>query len=220
MIEIIPNWHPVFVHFTVALLTLAVGFHILCPFLPAGVLRQQFEILARWNLWLGTGFGIITAITGWFAFNSVTHDALSHVAMTDHRNWALATLIVFVILSVYSLWCIKRRSPPGLIFLGTLMLGGLMLVSTAWRGAEVVYQHGIGVMSLPQSESGEHDHASHDHAVPDNGHNAESLELQEAAGQQDESAQMHPATGEIQPETESRVPEETPENHDHANHVH
>jgi len=34
MIEIIPNWHPVFVHFTVALLSLAVGFHVICPLLP------------------------------------------------------------------------------------------------------------------------------------------------------------------------------------------
>ncbi|MEE8288415.1 MAG: hypothetical protein V3R25_03275 [Nitrosomonadaceae bacterium] len=47
MIEIIPNWHPVFVHFTVALLSLAVGFHVICPLLPDRIIKQQFNILAR-----------------------------------------------------------------------------------------------------------------------------------------------------------------------------
>ncbi len=61
MIEIIPNWHPIFVHFTIALLSLAVGFHVICPFLSDGTIKQHFTILARWNLWLGTGFGIVTA---------------------------------------------------------------------------------------------------------------------------------------------------------------
>ena len=220
MFEIIPNWHPVFVHFTVALLSLTVGFHILYPFLPEGRIKQQFEILARWDLWLGTGFGIITAIAGWFAYNSVVHNStLSHAAMTDHRNWALATLALFIVLSVYSLWRVRSRSQPGYIFLGTLLLAGMMLGSTAWRGAEVVYRHGIGVISLPQNESGEHDHASHDHSTPvDNDHNVDTTALQEDAGHQDEGSQIHSATDDIHHETESQMPEDTAENHDHESH--
>ena len=109
MIEIIPNWHPVFVHFTVALLSLAVGFHVICPLLPDGIIKQQFNILARWNLWLGTGFGIVTAIAGWFVYNSVIHEAPSHAAMTVHRNWALVTLTLFIVLAGWSLWCERAQ---------------------------------------------------------------------------------------------------------------
>ena len=165
MIDIIPNWHPVFVHFTIALLSLTVCFHLLGRFVPAGDLKKQFETLADWNLWLGTGFGIITAFAGWMAYNSVTHDAPSHAAMTDHRNWAWATLTLFIILSGYSLWRATSQSRPGAGFLGILLLAGLMLGGTAWRGAEVVFRHGIGVMSLPQSEAGGHDHAAHEHTA-------------------------------------------------------
>jgi uncharacterized membrane protein len=33
MLEIVPNWHPIFVHFTVALLTLAVILSMVTPFI-------------------------------------------------------------------------------------------------------------------------------------------------------------------------------------------
>jgi len=163
MIEIIPNWHPIFVHFTIALLSLAVGFHIICHFLSEGKLKQQFYILARWDLWLGTGFGIITAIAGWLAYNSVAHDAPSHEAMTDHRNWALVTIGLFIILAGWSLWSERQESMPSKLFLTGLLIGGVLLANTAWHGAENVYRYGLGVMSLPQAETGEdgHDHGAH-----------------------------------------------------------
>ncbi|MBF8270255.1 MAG: hypothetical protein HW386_1964 [Gammaproteobacteria bacterium] len=221
MIDIVPNWHPVFVHFTVALLSLTVCFHLLGRFMPAGSLKKQFETLADWNLWLGTGFGIITALAGWMAYNSVTHDAPSHVAMTDHRNWAWATLTLFMILSVYSLWCASNQSRGGAIFLGILLLAGLMLGSTAWRGAEVVYRHGIGVMSLPQPEAIGHDHASHDQSAPvDVDHDAKVPPSPEAADHHDHDMQMHQETDEMHEATGSQVPEDTAANHDHEDHVH
>lgn len=158
MPEIIPNWHPIFVHFTVALLSLAVGFHIICHFLSEEKLKQQFNILARWDLWLGTGFGIITAIAGWFAYNSVAHDAPSHVAMTDHRNWALVTVGLFIILAGWSLWSERQRRLPSKLFLAGLVIAGVLLASTAWHGAEGVYRYGLGVMSLPQAEGEDHAH--------------------------------------------------------------
>lgn len=46
MINIIPNWHPVFVHFTVALLIIATITHLLSRFLPGGELARQLTIVA------------------------------------------------------------------------------------------------------------------------------------------------------------------------------
>ncbi len=158
MIEMIPNWHPIFVHFTVALLSLTVVFHLIHAFVSEGILKQQFYILANWNLWLGTVSGIITAIAGWFAYNSVAHDAVSHVAMTNHRNWALVTLTFFILLAGWSLWRKRQERLPSTLFLVALLIGGGLLSSTAWRGAESVYRYGLGVMSLPQSEGDGHSH--------------------------------------------------------------
>ena len=85
MFEIIPNWHPIFVHFTVALLSMAVGLVVVMPFIKLP-LKEQWQIVAHWALWFGTGFAIINGLTGLYAYNTVIHDATSHLAMTDHRN--------------------------------------------------------------------------------------------------------------------------------------
>ena len=55
MIEIIPNWHPIFVHFTVSMLSIAAGLHVLSHFVPGTTLKAQLLMVARWNFWIGVG---------------------------------------------------------------------------------------------------------------------------------------------------------------------
>jgi hypothetical protein len=45
MFEIIPNWHPIFVHFTVALLSLAVGLFVVVHFAVFGVRSYVLHFL-------------------------------------------------------------------------------------------------------------------------------------------------------------------------------
>lgn len=170
MIELIPNWHPVFVHFTVALLSLAVVLHLLTLLPLPAALRTDWKAVARWLLWLGALFAIATALTGWWAYNSVEHDDVSHAAMTEHRNWALLTLGVFVLIALWSIWAYlkNRQGSKGMVnalFTLVLLAGGFLLSSTAWHGAELVYRYGLGVMSMPNSAKpaeGGHAHADGD----------------------------------------------------------
>lgn len=153
MIEIIPNFHPVFVHFTVALLSVGVAFYVLALVAGTSRWRAQWIVVARWCLWLGGGFAIVTAYFGWLAFNSVEHDEPAHAAMIDHRNWALVTAAVFVLLAAWSVW--RHRAGDADLrwgFVVLLLVGQVMLASTAWHGAELVYRHGLGVISLPEPE--------------------------------------------------------------------
>lgn len=39
-----------------------------------------------------------------------------------------------------------------------LLIVQILSLSTAWFGGELVYQHGLDVLSLPQTESEEHNH--------------------------------------------------------------
>ena len=170
MPQIIPNWHPIFVHFTIALLGLAVVFSLAVLVLKDSKLRQQWQILARWNLWLGTGFGIATALAGWYAYNTVAHDTPSHAAMTEHLYWALTTLTVFVPLCLWSVWRWNSQQQTGALFALLMLAGGGLLLSTAWHGGELVYRYGLGVMSLPQAEAEgdghEHEHAHVQESIP------------------------------------------------------
>ncbi len=158
MFEIIPNWHPIFVHFTVALLSLAVGLFVLVPFMKSP-LKEQWQIVARWALWFGVGFTLLTGLTGLYAYNSVAHDTPSHAAMTDHRNWAVATIVLFFTLAVWSIVWIRQKKVLGMAFVVCMMVAGTVLASTAWHGGEVVYRYGLGVMSLPQAEGEGHSHS-------------------------------------------------------------
>lgn len=167
MIEIIPNWHPIFVHFTVALLSTAVILHLLVRFIGDEKLRTQWETVAQWNLWIGTLITVLTVAMGVVAYNTVAHDTPSHEAMTEHRNWALATALLFLVLAVWS--ALRARAGNGIntVILFGLLVGGGLLLSTAWHGGEAVYRYGLGVMSLPKADA--HNHASAGHHHADNG---------------------------------------------------
>jgi len=165
VIEIIPNWHPIFVHFTFALFTTSVGFYGLAYLtsrlkITSRSFTNEFEIVSRWCLWGGALISILTVLAGLNAFNTVNHDAISHVAMHEHRSWALPTAAAILLIACWSLWrYMKQKNEPVLIFLIILFLIQLSLMSTAWHGSELVYRYGLGVMSLPtHEESGHHHH--------------------------------------------------------------
>lgn len=167
MIEIIPNWHPIFVHFTIGLLIVATLFHIVAAINSRSASYYQFENVANWNLWVGAAFAVITAIAGWFAFNSVNHDTPSHLAMLEHRNWALSTTAVFVVLAIWSFRRAQKAVPISWLITIPLIFASAMLGATGYEGGELVYRHGLGVMSLP--DTGEHDHGAHDHGSDSHG---------------------------------------------------
>lgn len=165
MIEVIPNWHPLFVHFTVALLILAAVIHLLSHFLPKGELANQLTIVARWNLWFGVGFTLLTVAAGWYAYNTVNHDAPSHIAMTEHRNWAMATFVLLLGIAGWEYYLSRRGKGKGWLFTGLLVIAAGLLLSTAWHGGELVYRYGLGVMSMPKPEGPGHTH-EHGEAMP------------------------------------------------------
>lgn len=158
MIEIIPNWHPLLVHFTIALFSIAILFFIANAFLSKTEWGDNFLVAAKLNLWLGAGISILTALAGWYAYNTVDHDTPSHAAMTDHRNWALVTLTVFLFITAWTIFSKKIRQKPSVIFLVLCLIGGGLLMTTGFKGAESVYRFGLGVMSLPKVEGEGHAH--------------------------------------------------------------
>ena len=156
--EIIPNWHPMLVHFTVALLTISALLYL------AGLVLKKPNLLvvARWNLWIGALVTILTVIAGFDAYNSIPHDGPLHAAMTDHKNWALITASVFGVLALWALFKHRGAKTVGVAFVGLILLASGLLAVTGYKGGEVVYRHGGGVMRMPEI-SGDGGHGSHAH---------------------------------------------------------
>ncbi len=162
MLEIIPNWHPLLVHFTIALFSISILLFIASVVFSGSEFGDNCLTAAKLNLWLGAGISILTGFAGLDAYNTVDHDTASHLAMTDHRNWAVATLIVFFIITAWTIVSKKIRQNPTAIFLVLLIIGGGLLMTTGFKGAETVYRYGLGVMSLPKVEGEGHSHSHGD----------------------------------------------------------
>ena len=143
MIEIIPNWHPIFVNFTVALFTVSALLYIVALLSPNAPWRDGCLAAAHWNLALGAGFALITVGTGLNAYYTVAHDSPSHAAMTNHRNWAFAAAGVIVAMALWQWFRRRRDSQPNVLLAVTMMLAGGLLTVTAWKGAELVFRYGL-----------------------------------------------------------------------------
>lgn len=169
MIEIIPNWHPLFVHFTVALITVSGVFFVLAKLMTNKKYGNELLAAGRWSLWTGGLLTVATIIAGFFAYYSVAHDTPSHIAMTTHRNWALVTTTGILFCVVWSLIQYKKKIKSTIPFILAMLITMVLLASTAWHGGELVYRYGIGVMSLPQSSGVGHQH-EHSGSAEENNH--------------------------------------------------
>lgn len=166
MIEILPNWHPAFVHFTVALLSISTLLFVAVRLGRDRGWAGHAKTAAYWNLWLGAALTVLTVLAGVYAYNTVQHDTPSHAAMTDHRNWALATAIIFWGLALWAARTKRAGGDIGTGFLAILVVATGLLGVTGWKGGEVVYRYGLGVMSLPEvsaDSSGADTGDGHDH---------------------------------------------------------
>ncbi|MBN8829024.1 MAG: DUF2231 domain-containing protein [Sphingobacteriia bacterium] len=155
MPEIIPNWHPVFVHFTIALFSVSTLLFILANFANL-TYKEKLLNAAYINLWVGCLFTFGTIAMGFYAYNTVAHDEPSHAAMTDHKNWALVTAIFFLILTIWSVKLYKKDDKLNKLFMISLIVATTLLSVTGFKGGEAVYRYGLGVMSLPNTDSHKH----------------------------------------------------------------
>jgi uncharacterized membrane protein/Cu/Ag efflux protein CusF len=156
--EIIPNWHPMLVHFTVALFTVSALLYL------AGLIlkKPHLFVVGRWNLWIGALATILTVAAGFDAYNSIAHDGPLHAAMTDHKNWALVTAAIFGLLALWAGFKHRGANKISPIFVVIILAASGLLAITGYKGGEVVYRHGGGVMRMPEI-SGDGGHGSHSH---------------------------------------------------------
>lgn len=159
MIEIIPNWHPILVHFTFGLLVTAGALFAVGAAFRDRPFAGQATTVARWNLWIGTVFTVLTLVAGYRAYYTVAHDDVAHAAMNLHLRWAWATLVFFIVGAALA-WRERARATGASLSLGGILVFSVgALLVTGYLGAENVYRHGLGVMRLAASAGPGHEHA-------------------------------------------------------------
>ncbi len=195
MIENIPNWHPLFVHFPIGLFMGSIVLHGIGFFISKEETRGNLRIAANWMLWSGAAATVFTLLSGWLASMVVAHTDESHAEMILHRNWAISASVIFFILTAWSIHHMRKgRTLPNL-FYGLLLLGGILLGITGWEGGELVYEHGMGVEPMEKIIGDSHDHDGHDaddgeEEESGHGHDSETTESEDGHHHDSEPAKM------------------------------
>jgi uncharacterized membrane protein len=142
-----PNLHPLIVHFPIGLLLAAAGLDC-----AAWLYRcnRSLRFVATVLYVCGTISLIGAYFTGRAAAETVWLPGMAHAAVKVHWDFAFRAVMFFValtLLRVLLLWW--QRPAPKPAALGALALVGLvgvvLIVETADRGAQLVYKHGVGI---------------------------------------------------------------------------
>lgn len=166
--ELIPEWapnlHPLFVHFPIALILLAVLMDLLNFFLP----DEWWDDTKTTILYgIGTLSAIAAYYTGTLAADSVMLSAEAQPVLTEHADWAWLTVWFYGVYAVFRItatwWTSgKYRMKFHVGFFLVSLVGVYFLYQAGDHGAQMVFKHGVGVQAAEVENPVQHEH--------DNGH--------------------------------------------------
>lgn len=157
--QIIPNFHPIVVHFPIALTIVAFLLSLAAYVRRNHPDSSQLAAAGHFILWLAAIGAAAAVLFGWLAFNSITnHDEAGHAAMLLHRSWAIPTAVGLILLASWDVWKYRINELVSVPMLLLLFLLSQAIAITGWLGGEVVYRHGVGVLSIPSSSTSRHVH--------------------------------------------------------------
>jgi uncharacterized membrane protein len=145
-----PNWHPMIVHFPIALLTLSVVVDL--GALLTG--HRGWHRMAYALVIAGTLGAAAAVISGNDAAVPHRDSSLAEV-VAEHEDFATAVLITFLATSLgrLPLFLRSRHGWPLNLWIVLAFLGCGLLWLTSLHGGELVYEHGIGVQVQGLGES-------------------------------------------------------------------
>ncbi len=162
------NNHPMFVHYPLVLLPLALVFQAWAYVSR----REDVERVARWLLYLGAVGALAAAGTGLLAEETVAHAGEAHEVMELHESLMLTTAGLATGLAVLAaIFRKKSQRLIQLVLLVGLLATTIVLVIGADRGGQLVYEFAVGVKpqpapppapSAPAANPPEHKH-DHEH---------------------------------------------------------
>ena len=142
-----PEWHPMVVHFPLALVVTGAIFLLAARLLPQPRQSATLATVGTWNLCLGAIAALVALGTGLAAMLGLNVDVAARQAISLHVKWAIFTTLVLVLLAVWRGAGTAQESRPSWIFVAVLSAATAALIFTGYRGGENVYRYGVGVHS-------------------------------------------------------------------------
>jgi uncharacterized membrane protein len=143
-----PNWHPLVVHFPIALVLSATALLLAARLLRSESMAASAATVGTWNLCLGAAAALVALGSGLSALLDLDVSAAARQAISTHLKWALLTTLLLVLLAVWRGAGTASRSRPSWIFLIVLIAASAALSFTAYRGGKNVYEYAVGVRKI------------------------------------------------------------------------
>jgi uncharacterized membrane protein len=144
-VSLCPGWHPLVVHFPIAL-TLTAGILLLAArFVRNDLLAATLATLGTWNLCMGALAALIALATGLAAALDLQVGAAAHASIASHVKWAMFTSLALLLTAVWRGAGTPQQSRPSGLFLIVFTLTCMALGVAGYHGGENVYRYGVGV---------------------------------------------------------------------------
>jgi uncharacterized membrane protein len=140
-----PGWHPLVVHFPLALTLTGVLLLLFARLARRDSHAATLATVGTWNLCLGAVAALFALATGLAAVLHLDVSAQAHQAVSTHLKWAVFTTLALLLLSVWRGAGTAPESRPSTLFLVVLLAAAAALLFTGYRGGLNVYRFGIGV---------------------------------------------------------------------------
>lgn len=144
----LPNWHPLVVHFPIALILSAAALLLAARLLRSESLAATAATVGTWNLCLGAVAALFALGSGLGAVLGLDVGAAARQAISSHLKWAMFTTLLLVLLAVWRGAGAAARSRPSWIFLIVLLAASAALIVTGYRGGKNVFEYGVGVKKI------------------------------------------------------------------------
>ena len=150
------TYHPLFVHFPIALLVIA-GIVALVNILQS---KYQLKNVILWNLTAGTLGAAIAVFSGFRDAGVIPHNETIHEILEVHEKIGIA---IFVLSALLSIWFfirrIKMKKIENILFVLVLWLGIGLVGYAGYLGGKMVYDNGAGIKPMQKTfPVEEHEH--------------------------------------------------------------
>ena len=140
-----PGWHPIVVHFPLALIVTAAVALSLARWVPGNRMSATLASVGTFNLCVGAAMLFLALGTGLAASIGLEIAADAHRAIASHVKAAVLTTILTLLAAVLRGAGAAADSRPTPALLVIVWLATAATTVTGYRGGQNVYRYGIGV---------------------------------------------------------------------------
>jgi uncharacterized membrane protein len=140
-----PPWHPMIVHFPLALTVIATLCLIGGRLVKREATASALYVVGSWNLCLGAATALMGVASGIGASMNLKTTLEAAHSITVHLYCAIVSTLLLVFLAIWRGAATRGSGRPSAAFLTLLISTTFVLIVTGYFGGENVFRYGVGV---------------------------------------------------------------------------